>query len=411
MSSAAATSVSYMELDPDENPEMIAFIQNRPLRPAPESRDPFVQIPQWILFHPKLSSTAIRVYGVLHSYLSHTRGDALAWPKQETIAALCGGLHRNTIGRAIKELEEYGLVEVRTQRYAHNNVRRCNVYAIREKAAPGHEGPMEPPTGVRTPRVVNGAGHKRTTYSASESNAEGASGRPGVCAENKKDGEQDPRGSLSGPARERDRHRGRGARTERETRGGGAKWSQTPPGADVDVPDAPQGNGEALGIVQRLPYSLGKSEMVKAVPLVGKALNNGWVEREIAWYLNQRINPQLAHSPGKLVLMHLADMDVPTEGMRRSMPNEFGADLGKKGFQLPDGRILTGELAQQAQRDQTTAKLKVGEWVYEQAKAHGVSWARSRMSALTHLTRITAKYSIQEIQDLTWLKDEMPMAA
>lgn len=163
MSSAAATSVSYMELDPDENPEMIAFIQNRPLRPAPESRDPFVQIPQWVLFHPKLSSTAIRVYGVLHSYLSHTRGDALAWPKQETIAALCGGLHRNTISRAIKELEEYGLVEVRTQRYAHNNVRRRNVYAIREKAAPGHEGPMEPPTGVRTPRVVNGAGHKRTT--------------------------------------------------------------------------------------------------------------------------------------------------------------------------------------------------------------------------------------------------------
>lgn len=411
MSSATATPVSYMELDPDENPEMIQFIENRPLRPTPESRDPFVQIPQWILFHPNLSSTAIRIYGVLHSYLSHTRGDALAWPKQETIAKLSGGIHRNTVSRAIKELEEHGLVEVRTQRYAHNNVRRCNVYAVKEKANPGHDGPMETPTGVRTPRVVNGAGHKRTTYGASEGHPDGASGCPGMCAENKKDGEQDPRESLLPPARERGRRRGRGARAERETRGVGRKPSQAPPGTDVDIPDAPQGNGEALGIVQRLPYSLGKSEMVKAVPLVGKALNNGWVEREIAWYLNQRINVQLAHSPGKLVLMHLADMDVPTEGMRRSMPNEFGADLGKKGFQLPDGRILTGEPAQQAARESSKVRDQVHEWIYEQAKLRGVPWADSRFSAMGEVTSILNRYSVQEIKDLAWLPGSQPQAA
>lgn len=405
MPSAPATQVTYMDLDPNENPDMIAFIRDRPRRPMPESRDPFVQIPQWVLFHPHLSNVAIRVYGILHSYLSHTRGDSLAWPKQETIARLCGNVHRNTVGRAIKELEQHGLIEVHTQRYAHNNVRQCNVYAVKEKAGPGHDGPLEAPTDLRTPRVVNGAGHKCTTPGAPESTPGGSPGRPRAGAENKKDGEQDPRGSLSAPARERDRRRGGGERTERETRGGGAGSQMVSPGTGVDLPDAP-GEGEALGIVHRLPYGMARSEMVRATLLVGKALAKGWTEREITWYLSQRINPQLAHSPGKLVLMHLSDLDVPTEGMRRAMPNDFGADLGRKGFQLPDGRILTGELARQAQRDQVEIKGEVREWIQEQARLHGISWGSCKISAITEVTRILDRYTVQEIRDLVWVRHE-----
>src|SRR5690606_22631056 len=89
---------------------------------------------------PNLSDAALRVYALLLAHVNAADGDGEAWPQQQSMAAMLGR-HRNSIGRAIKELSEMGLIDVEVERYGTNNSRRRNVYSVHELPPDGHDGP------------------------------------------------------------------------------------------------------------------------------------------------------------------------------------------------------------------------------------------------------------------------------
>src|SRR5690606_20769144 len=96
--------------------------------------------PQWALLMPNLSDAALRVYALLLAHVNATDGDREAWPQQQSMAAMLGR-HRNSIGRAIKELAEAGLVDVEVERYGTNNSRRRNIYIVHELPPGDYDGP------------------------------------------------------------------------------------------------------------------------------------------------------------------------------------------------------------------------------------------------------------------------------
>ena len=104
------------------------------------SRWRHVALPQWALLMPNLSDAALRVYALLLAHVNATDGDREAWPQQQSMAAMLGR-HRNSIGRAIKELAEAGLVDVEVERYGTNNSRRRNIYIVHELPPGDYDGP------------------------------------------------------------------------------------------------------------------------------------------------------------------------------------------------------------------------------------------------------------------------------
>jgi len=89
---------------------------------------------------PNLSDAALRVYALLLAHVNATDGGREAWPQQQSMAAMLGR-HRNSIGRAIKELAEAGLVDVEVERYGTNNSRRRNIYIVHELPPGDYDGP------------------------------------------------------------------------------------------------------------------------------------------------------------------------------------------------------------------------------------------------------------------------------
>ncbi|MBN3585691.1 helix-turn-helix domain-containing protein, partial [Algoriphagus aestuarii] len=73
------------------------------IRRGRTSRWRYVPLPQWALLMADLSDAALRVYALLLAHVNAADGDGEAWPQQQSLAAMLGR-HRNSIGRAIKEL-------------------------------------------------------------------------------------------------------------------------------------------------------------------------------------------------------------------------------------------------------------------------------------------------------------------
>lgn len=162
------------------------------IRRGRTSRWRHVALPQWALLMTDLSDAALRVYALLLAHVNAADGDGEAWPQQQSMAAMLGR-HRNSIGRAIKELSEMGLIDVEVERYGTNNSRRRNIYIVHELPPEGHDGPAsiaewyaahprpEPEPINRRDRKT--AGHPgRTKNSASGGTNTSASGDTANCA-------------------------------------------------------------------------------------------------------------------------------------------------------------------------------------------------------------------------------------
>jgi DNA-binding transcriptional MocR family regulator len=64
----------------------------------------FAIIPEWVLWHPKLSPLAVRLYGTLHRYGDQT---GVSFPGRTTLARHCGASVRS-VDAAVAELEAVG---------------------------------------------------------------------------------------------------------------------------------------------------------------------------------------------------------------------------------------------------------------------------------------------------------------
>src|SRR5690606_3829585 len=146
----------------------------------------YVALPQWVLLKPELSAVALRVYALLLAHVNAADDDPVAWPQQQTLAAMLG-CHRNTISRAIRELSAAGLVEVAVERYGPNRSRRRNVYTVHTIPPDDHRGPtsvaewyaeQRPEPALTNRRDRKRAGHPgRTKNGASGRTISSASGR------------------------------------------------------------------------------------------------------------------------------------------------------------------------------------------------------------------------------------------
>ena len=66
----------------------------------------FAVIPEWILYHPELSTTAIRIFGVIDRFVGSNEN---AWPSHKTIGKTIG-VSGDTVKRAVNELMKVGAV-------------------------------------------------------------------------------------------------------------------------------------------------------------------------------------------------------------------------------------------------------------------------------------------------------------
>ncbi len=82
----------------------------QPHNPAPLRADVlFAIIPEWVLFHPGLTSDDVRVYGVLHR---HADKMSRCFPGQ-TLLAQQAHISVRTVRSSVERLEEAGAVSVR----------------------------------------------------------------------------------------------------------------------------------------------------------------------------------------------------------------------------------------------------------------------------------------------------------
>ena len=66
----------------------------------------FAVIPEWILYHPELSTTAVRIFGVIDRFVGSNEN---AWPSHKTIGKTIG-VSVPTVKRAVNELIKVGAV-------------------------------------------------------------------------------------------------------------------------------------------------------------------------------------------------------------------------------------------------------------------------------------------------------------
>lgn len=86
---------------------------------------PFVIIPLWVVTHPDISPSALRVYAVLASFANQRHA---CWPGKERIAD-DANLSRNTVDEALKQLADAGMLTVRP-RYDDEGRQTTNHYHL-----------------------------------------------------------------------------------------------------------------------------------------------------------------------------------------------------------------------------------------------------------------------------------------
>lgn len=92
-----------------------------------EERDQsgYAIIPRWLLYSTAVSPHAKLTYVTIQS---HVNAHATAWPTRATIAEE-SGMSDSTVKRAIRELEDLGVIEVR-RRKLPNGRQTSNVYRV-----------------------------------------------------------------------------------------------------------------------------------------------------------------------------------------------------------------------------------------------------------------------------------------
>lgn len=68
----------------------------------------FAIVPEWVLYHDKLSDRAVRLYAILRRKADNATG--VAWPSRATLAAALRGCSKESVDRAVKELVTAGAV-------------------------------------------------------------------------------------------------------------------------------------------------------------------------------------------------------------------------------------------------------------------------------------------------------------
>ena len=84
----------------------------------------FAVIPEWILYHPELSTTAVRIFGVIDRFIGANDN---AWPSHKTIGKTIG-VSGDTVQRAVNELIKVGAVLAIRQKRADGSFTSSEYY-------------------------------------------------------------------------------------------------------------------------------------------------------------------------------------------------------------------------------------------------------------------------------------------
>jgi hypothetical protein len=114
----------------------------------------FEQVPHWILFHPRVTANALRLYLVLRSY---AMGKGMAFPSRKTLARAMA-VSLPTLDAAKQCLISVGAVGVSERRHANGN-QTTNLYHVRwslpEKLIGGKESLLPPTKNLGDPLLRN----------------------------------------------------------------------------------------------------------------------------------------------------------------------------------------------------------------------------------------------------------------
>jgi Helix-turn-helix domain len=102
----------------------------------PSNDPPFTQAPDWMLTAP-LSMQARMLYWALLAHVNRKRGDDRCWPSMEALAEMLGLRNRQSVARYVRELEEFGAIEVDRN---PSSTKRQYVYTVRQQPPAGFAG-------------------------------------------------------------------------------------------------------------------------------------------------------------------------------------------------------------------------------------------------------------------------------
>lgn len=109
--------------------------------------EPWAKIPHWVVMHPDLDASAIRVYGILSKHANRERH---AFPGIRKIAEECH-CARSTVERSLKALEGVGAIVI-TRAFAGGR-HKVNTYYLPVNRVPTIGTPDVPTTGTRVPTM------------------------------------------------------------------------------------------------------------------------------------------------------------------------------------------------------------------------------------------------------------------
>lgn len=102
-----------------------------------DGHEPFVQVPLWVVLHPRLSPTAKYLYALLAAHASPDRDTV--WPGRARLASILGLRRAQSVDPYVRELAAWGAVTVERRQLGGMRVR--NHYRLRWHPPEGHNGP------------------------------------------------------------------------------------------------------------------------------------------------------------------------------------------------------------------------------------------------------------------------------
>lgn len=89
-------------------------------------KEPFEQIPHWLLMDTSISANALRIWLVLRKHRNYTTGEC--WPGRQRLAKLCG-VSIKTVDRELPKLAEAGAITITKRRTAEGDA-DTNLYHV-----------------------------------------------------------------------------------------------------------------------------------------------------------------------------------------------------------------------------------------------------------------------------------------
>ena len=112
------------------------FLVTSPDDARPKDGLPFAQVPDWMLT-ASVSMQAKLVYWALRAHVNRERGDDRCWPSMDALAEMLGLKNRQSIAKYVRELEEFGAIEVEKN---PSSTRRQYVYTVRQQPPRAFDG-------------------------------------------------------------------------------------------------------------------------------------------------------------------------------------------------------------------------------------------------------------------------------